>query len=274
MTGRRSDFAALFHCACLLRAKRKKRDVRAPASHYSPPMNTSVEDRISRLDWAGIGASLDTAGAAVTGPLLTGAECDAISALYANDEAFRSRIVISRHGFGSGEYKYFAYPLRPVIAALRKAVYPRLVPVANRWHEQMGIDVRFPDKLDAFLKRCHEADRQRATPLLLRYREGDYNCLHQDLYGEHVFPLQLAILLSEPGKDFEGGEFVLTEQRPRTQSRAEVICLKKGEGVIFAVRHRPKQGTRGTYRVMLRHGISTIRRGERYTTGIIFHDAA
>lgn len=234
----------------------------------------AIEQRISDLDWPGIEASLDASGVAATGPLLTPAECDGLARTYDNDEAFRSRIVMAQHGFGQGEYKYFAYPLPGTIAALRAAVYPRLAPLANRWHEAMGIDVRFPDGLDEFLERCHAAGQERPTPLLLRYREGDFNCLHQDLYGDHVFPLQLAILLSEPGKDFEGGQFVVTEQRPRMQSRAEVVDLRKGHGVIFAVRHRPKQGTRGTYRVTLRHGVSTVRKGERYTAGVIFHDAA
>jgi len=237
-------------------------------------MDDEIKQRVAGLDWTAIQASLDTTGTATMGPLLTGSECDAIARLYGREENFRSRIVMARHGFGSGEYKYFSYPLPPSIASMRTAVYPFLAPLANRWHEAMGIDVRFPGDHESFLERCHNAGQKRPTPLLLRYVEGDYNCLHQDVYGEHVFPLQLAILLSEPGKDFEGGEFVVTEQRPRMQSRAEVIALNKGEGVIFAVRHRPKQGTRGTYRVMLRHGVSTLRKGERYTLGVIFHDAA
>lgn len=240
----------------------------------SSKTGTPVQDRIASLDWQAIETSLDATGVAATGPLLTDGECDALARLYDDDKAFRSLIVMARHGFGQGEYKYFSYPLPDTIAGLREAVYPRLAPLANRWHAAMGIDVRFPGTLDAFLKRCHAAGQERPTPLLLRYREGDYNCLHQDLYGEHVFPLQLAILLSEPGKDFEGGQFVVTEQRPRMQSRAEVVDLEKGRGVIFAVRHRPKQGARGTYRVTLRHGVSTLRRGERFTAGIIFHDAA
>jgi hypothetical protein len=180
---------------------------------------------------------------------------------------------MGRHGFGRGEYKYFAYPLPDLIAELRPALYARLRPVANRWNETMGIDIRYPDRHEAFLKRCHDAGQTRPTPLLLQYGEGDYNCLHQDLYGEHVFPLQVAILLSEPGRDFTGGEFVLTEQRPRMQSRPEVVPLAQGDAVAFAVHHRPVQGTRGPYRVNLRHGVSRIRSGHRHTVGVIFHDA-
>lgn len=236
-------------------------------------MKNVIEQRTQKLDWARITGSLDETGTAVTGRLLANAQCDALKSLYAKDGVFRSHIVMARHGFGSGEYKYFANPLPEPVTGLREAIYPHLMPIANRWNEQMGIDVRFPDTLDEFLKRCHEAGQTRPTPLLLRYGEGDYNCLHQDLYGEHVFPLQLAILLSEPKADFDGGQFVVTEQRPRMQSRVEVVDLAKGDGVIFAVRHRPRQGTRGIYRVTLRHGVSTIRRGERYTAGVIFHDA-
>jgi hypothetical protein len=199
--------------------------------------------------------------------------CNEIAALYATDALFRSRIVMGRHGFGRGEYKYFAYPLPPGIAALRAGLYPRLAGIANRWNAAMGIAVRYPEALDEFLARCHAAGQTRPTPLLLRYGPGDYNCLHQDLYGEHVFPLQVAILLSDPGRDFTGGEFVLTEQRPRMQSRAEVVPLAQGEGVIFPVHHRPVQGTRGVYRVNMRHGVSRIRSGRRHTLGIIFHDA-
>jgi uncharacterized protein len=217
---------------------------------------------------------LDERGWTVIENLVTQAECEELAALYAADKPFRSRVVMARHGFGRGEYKYFDYPLPRTVKRLRSALYPRLAPVANRWHAALGEKVRFPEKHAQFLERCHAAGQRRATPLLLRYEAGDYNCLHQDLYGEHVFPLQLTILLSEPGRDFTGGEFVLTEQRPRMQSRAEVVPLGKGDAVAFAVRHRPVQGTRGVYRVNLRHGVSRVRSGHRYTAGIIFHDAA
>lgn len=205
--------------------------------------------------------------------VLSARECDAIAALYADDQRFRSHIVMARHGFGRGEYKYFKYPLPETIAGLRTTLYSKLAPIANRWNELMSIGVRYPAAHDQFLARCHEAGQTRPTPLLLQYGEGDFNALHQDLYGEHVFPLQVAILLSEPQRDFTGGEFVLTEQRPRMQSRAEVVPLRQGDGVIFAVHHRPVQGTRGTYRVNLRHGVSRLRSGHRHTVGIIFHDA-
>ena len=205
--------------------------------------------------------------------LLSPDECRAISGLYPNDAIFRSHVVMARHGFGMGEYKYFSYPLPGLIARLRTTVYPHLVPIANRWNTAMGIDVQYPRNHAEFIERCHHAGQARPTPLLLQYGADDYNCLHQDLYGEHVFPLQLAILLSEPGKDFAGGEFVMTEQRPRMQSRPMVVPLGQGDGVVFAVRHRPVQGTRGTYRVNLRHGVSRIRSGHRYTAGFIFHDA-
>jgi hypothetical protein len=207
------------------------------------------------------------------GGLLTSNECRALSALYSDDAQFRSRIVMGSHGFGRGEYKYFSYPLPDLIAGLRPALYARLYELANRWNEAMGIDIRYPDRHEAFLKRCHAAGQTRPTPLLLQYEAGDYNCLHQDLYGEHVFPLQVAILLSEPGRDFTGGEFVLSEQRPRMQSRPEVVPLGQGDAVAFAVHHRPVQGTRGSYRVNLRHGVSRIRSGHRHTVGVIFHDA-
>jgi len=225
-------------------------------------------------DWARIGVELDAQGCAVLENLISPGECDELAAAYVDDALFRSRVVMARHGFGRGEYKYFSYPLPDVIARLRTALYPHLAAIANRWNEAMGVDVRYPGELRKFIKRCHAAGQRRPTPLLLRYGAGDYNCLHQDLYGEHVFPLQLTLLLSEPGRDFTGGEFVLTEQRPRMQSRAEVVPLDKGDAVVFAVRHRPVQGTRGTYRVSLRHGVSRVRSGHRHTAGIIFHDAA
>ena len=228
---------------------------------------------IATLDWARIGAELDTFGCATTGPLLDAAACADLAASYDREEGFRSRIVMARHGFGRGEYKYFANPLPDPVAALRAGFWPHLAPIANRWNEAMGLAPRFPADHAGFLARCHAAGQTRPTPLLLRYGAGDYNCLHQDLYGEHVFPLQVAVLLSAPGRDFTGGEFVLTEQRPRMQSRAEVVPLAQGEGVIFAVHHRPVQGTRGTYRVTLRHGVSRIRSGRRHTLGVIFHDA-
>jgi uncharacterized protein len=215
-------------------------------------------------------AALDASGWAVLPKLLTPDECRALTAAYDDDARFRSKVVMARHGFGRGEYKYFAYPLPPRVAELRESLYPRLAPIANRWSERLKNEVRFPPAHQEFLKRCHDAGQTRPTPLLLKYGPGDYNCLHQDLYGEHVFPLQVAILLS---KDFEGGEFVLTEQRPRMQSRANVVPLTQGDGVVFAVNHRPVEGTRGDYRVTMRHGVSAIRTGERYTLGVIFHDA-
>ena len=233
-----------------------------------------IANRIAALDWSRIPADLDGFGAAPTGPLLTPAECAALAALYPGEDGFRSRVVMARHGFGRGEYKYFANPLPPLVVGLREGFYSRLAPVANGWNAAMGLPRRFPPGLAAFTAECHAAGQARPTPLLLRYGPGDYNCLHQDLYGEQVFPLQVAILLSEPGRDFAGGEFVLTEQRPRMQSRAEVVPLRQGEAVVFAVHHRPVRGTRGVYRVMLRHGVSRVRSGERFTLGVIFHDAA
>jgi hypothetical protein len=230
--------------------------------------------RLAPIDWQALSADLDAYGCAVIGNLLPPEQCRELATLYDEEARFRSRVVMARHGFGRGEYKYFAYPLPPVVAELRAAVYPRLAPVANRWNQAMKIAARFPDTHAAFLKRCHAAGQTRPTPLLLRYGPGDYNCLHQDLYGEHVFPLQLAILLSRPDADFTGGEFLLTEQRPRMQSRGEVVPLRQGDGVIFAVHQRPVQGSRGTYRVTMRHGVSRIRSGKRATLGIIFHDAA
>ncbi|MGH8669685.1 MAG: 2OG-Fe(II) oxygenase [Burkholderiales bacterium] len=226
------------------------------------------------LNWAQIERGLDEQGSAVIENLVSAQECDALAALYPDDARFRSRVVMARHGFGRGEYKYFSYPLPEPIARLRNALYPPLATVANRWHAAMGIDARFPGEHAAFIRRCHRAGQGRPTPLLLRYGADDYNCLHQDLYGEHVFPLQLTILLSEPGRDFTGGEFVMTEQRPRMQSRAQVVPLGKGDAVVFAVHQRPVRGTRGVYRVNLRHGVSRVRSGQRHTAGIIFHDAA
>jgi uncharacterized protein len=234
---------------------------------------TGVAARVAALNWVQAESELDANGCAVLKGLLSPDECRALAALYAEAAHFRSRIVMSRHGFGRGEYQYFAYPLPDLIADLRPALYERLYCIANRWNQAMGIDISYPGNHAAFLKRCHDAGQVKPTPLLLQYQEGDYNCLHQDLYGEHVFPLQVAILLSEPGRDFEGGEFVLTEQRPRMQSRAEVVPLRQGDGVAFAVHHRPVAGTRGTYRVNLRHGVSRLRSGRRHTLGVIFHDA-
>ena len=233
-----------------------------------------ADRRLATQDWAAVAAALDGQGWATLPSLLASQECDALAGLYSEDAGFRSRVVMGKHGFGRGEYRYFAYPLPGLVQDLRCALYPRLAPIANQWHEAMGMDVRFPAEHAAFIRRCHEAGQTRPTPLLLQYGEGDYNCLHQDLYGAHVFPLQVAILLSEPGEDFEGGEFVLTEQRPRMQSRVAVVPLKKGDAVIFAVNSRPAQGVRGAYRVNLRHGVSQIRAGHRHTVGIIFHDAA
>jgi len=230
--------------------------------------------RLERIDWEELADALDTRGCARAEALLTAGECDAIADLYDVDSRFRSRVVMARHGFGRGEYRYFSYPLPPLVQRLRAALYPHLAPIANRWHERMGMDVRFPADHAAFVERCHAAGQTRPTPLLLRYGTDDYNCLHQDLYGEHVFPLQVAILLSEPGEDFQGGEFVLTEQRPRMQSRTEVVPLRKGDAVVFAVNDRPVRGARGDYRVKMRHGVSRLREGHRNTLGIIFHDAA
>lgn len=233
----------------------------------------TVPIRLDMLDWPQILAALDAQGHALLAGLLDPTSCRAMAALYPQEAPFRSRVVMARHGFGRGEYKYFRYPLPPLVEQLRTVTYPRLVPLANRWNAAMGIDVRYPDSHAEFLARCHAAGQRRPTPLLLQYGAGDYNCLHQDLYGEHVFPLQLAILLSAPGPDFSGGEFVLTEQRPRMQSRPEVVPLRQGDAVIFAVHHRPVQGSRGTYRVNLRHGVSRLHGGQRHTLGIIFHDA-
>src|SRR5262249_26747876 len=229
--------------------------------------------QIAALDWERIAAELDAHGCATTGALLTREQCAALAQTYAAEAPFRSRVVMARHGFGRGEYKYFAYPLPDLVADLRSALYEPLAAIANRWHKAMGVDRSFPGDHASYLARCRRAGQGKPTPLLLQYGPGDYNCLHQDLYGEHVFPLQVTVLLSRPGTDFTGGEFVLTEQRPRMQSRAEVVPLVQGEGVIFPVHHRPVKGARGSYRVNMRHGVSRLRSGRRHTLGIIFHDA-
>jgi len=226
-----------------------------------------------QADWDHVAATLNEQGCAVLEKLLSPRDCERLATRYASDDGFRSRVVMSRHGFGRGEYKYFAYPLPEPIAGLRSALYPPLAAIANDWNARMGIDTRYPSSHAEFLTHCHKAGQSRPTPLLLQYGPGDYNCLHQDLYGDLAFPLQVTILLSEPGRDFTGGEFVLTEQRPRMQSRAEVVPLRQGDAVILAVHHRPVRGTRGDYRVNLRHGVSRIRSGRRHTVGIIFHDA-
>jgi hypothetical protein len=234
----------------------------------------ALDIRADGIDWPRVSADLDAQGWAVLPKLITGPECDAMAGLYGRGEGFRSQVIMARHGYGRGEYRYFSYPLPPLVQSLRTSLYPHLAPLANRWHERMGLDVRFPDTHAAFLERCHQAGQSRPTPLLLQYGPEDYNCLHQDLYGEHVFPLQVAVLLSQPGEDFDGGEFVLTEQRPRMQTRAAVIPLHKGDAVLFAVNSRPVRGSRGDYRVNLRHGVSRLRSGRRHTLGVIFHDAA
>jgi uncharacterized protein len=233
----------------------------------------SAEDRIAAQDWAALTTELDDYGCAVIEGLLAPDECAEIASLYPHEEHFRSHIHMARHGFGKGEYRYFRYPLPGLITGLRTALYPRLAPIANAWNERMGVDARYPRSHADFLELCHVAGQTRPTPLLLQYVPGDFNCLHQDLYGDLAFPLQVAILLSEPGRDFTGGEFVLTEQRPRMQSRAEVVPLRQGDAVAFAVHNRPVNGSRGAYRVNLRHGVSRLRSGRRHTLGIIFHDA-
>ena len=239
----------------------------------APPV-IPLADRIDAIDWPKAEVDLDSTGGALIPGLLSRDEAQGVASRYAADGMFRSRVVMSGHGFGRGEYQYFAYPLPALVQKLRTALYWRLRRVANRWSENMGLKTRFPEDHNDFLLRCHAAGQSRPTPLLLQYGESDYNCLHQDLYGEHVFPLQVAVLLSSPGTDFVGGEFVLTEQRPRMQSRVEVVPLGQGDAVIFAVHHRPVQGTRGFHRVHMRHGVSRIRSGHRHTLGVIFHDAA
>jgi hypothetical protein len=233
----------------------------------------AIESRVSAVEWALVAAQLDAHGWAMLEGMLSAEECQAIAGLYESGGRFRNHVVMARHGFGRGEYKYFSYPLPDIIGDLRTAIYPRLTPTANRWNRAMGIDVQYPAEHAEFLVRCRAAGQTRPTPLLLQYGKDDFNCLHQDLYGAHVFPFQVAFLLSQPGKDFTGGEFVLTEQRPRMQSRVEVVPLRQGDGVIFAVHHRPVKGTRGVYRVNLRHGVSRVRSGHRHTAGVIFHDA-
>jgi uncharacterized protein len=240
----------------------------------APPEAISGGARTSAIEWTHVATELDAQGWVVLPKLLSPAECGAVAGLYGQEDGFRSRVVMARHGFGRGEYKYFSYPLPPLIQRLRTELYPHLAPIANRWHERMGKEIRFPDDHVAYLERCHQAGQIRPTPLLLQYGAGDYNCLHQDLYGEQVFPLQIAILLDEPGKDFDGGEFVMTEQRPRMQTRGMVVPLDKGDAVLFAVNSRPMAGVRGDYQVKLRHGVSLVRSGRRHTVGVIFHDAA
>jgi len=240
-------------------------------SIVDPPK--SIAKRVGAIDWEQVSRELDEQGNAMLERLLSPDECQVLASLYTKDDVFRSQVVMTRHGFGRGEYKYFSYPLPRLIERFRATVYPHLVPIANRWNEEMGFAVRYQERHSDFIDRCHQAGQIKPTPLLLKYEANDYNCLHQDLYGEHVFPLQLAILLSEPHRDFTGGEFVMTEQRPRMQSRPMVVPLRQGDGVVFAVHNRPVRGKRGVYRVNLRHGVSRIRSGHRYTLGIIFHDA-
>jgi hypothetical protein len=232
-----------------------------------------IDARLARMDWNVISQNLEAVGNAVLPALLSPDECADIRGRYTRDVDFRSRVIMARHGFGRGEYKYFAYPLPSVVGELRTSLYRCLAPVANRWNEALGTQITYPAEHRDFLARCHQAGQSNPTPLLLQYQAGDYNCLHQDVYGDHVFPLQVAILLSQPGEDFEGGEFVMTEQRPRTQSRVEVVPLLRGDAVVFTVRERPVRGTRGTYKVHLRHGVSRVRSGLRHTLGVIFHDA-
>lgn len=244
------------------------------ASTMSMSASLDLAGRIDAIDWQRLSDELGGQGHAVIPSLLQPKQCSALADLYESKDLFRSRVVMSRHGFGRGEYQYFKYPLPDLVASLRSSLYPHLAPIANRWNDLLRSDVRFPGEHAEFIARCHEAGQLRPTPLLLQYEANDYNCLHQDLYGDHVFPLQVAVLLSQPGRDFTGGEFVLTEQRPRMQSRAEVVPLEQGDAVVFAVHHRPVQGTRGIYRVNMRHGVSRLRSGHRHTLGVIFHDAS
>ena len=239
------------------------------------PVSTakSVVERMHLRDWQRVAQDLNAHGNAVLEGLLTANECRDLISLYEKDQLFRSRVIMAHHGFGRGEYKYFDYPLPALVTELRTGLYPKLMPVANQWNAAMGVPVHYPEDHAEFLRRCHGADQTKPTPLLLKYEKGDYNCLHQDLYGEHVFPIQVAFVLSQAGRDFTGGEFILTEQRPRMQSRSEVVSLQQGDAVAFAVYHRPVAGSRGTYRVNMRHGVSRLRSGQRCTLGIIFHDA-
>jgi hypothetical protein len=234
---------------------------------------TVSKNRADAIDWQWMSAKLDAQGWAVVSKLLVEGECEAVAAMYDQGHGFRSRVIMARHGFGRGEYRYFGYPLPSLVQDLRTTFYPHLAPLANRWHERLGNTVRFPEDHAGFIERCHTAGQTRPTPLLLQYGVDDYNCLHQDLYGEHVFPLQMTILLSEPGADFDGGEFVITEQRPRMQTRPEVVPLRRGDAVVFAVNSRPVQGVKGDYQVRLRHGVSRVRSGHRRTLGVVFHDA-
>ncbi len=242
-------------------------------TQFRKPARATIDDRLAALDWPQLAAALDSDGYATTGPLLSPEECAALIAAYDDATAFRSKVVMARHGFGRGEYQYFAYPLPDVVQGLRSALYPRLAPIANAWNGELKRETMFPGGLKHYLAACHAAGQDRPTPLLLKYEAGDYNCLHRDLYGDLVFPLQATFLLSDPDTDFTGGEFVLTEQRPRMQSRAAVVNLARGQGVIFAVNERPVAGTHGTYRVAMRHGVSVVRTGRRFTLGVIFHDA-
>lgn len=245
---------------------------RTTTSHLDNDVNWTLQ-QLKTLDWDRIAADLDGSGYAVIGPLFSPDQCTELARAFDTDALFRNRVVMERHGYGRGEYRYFAYPLPPLIQTLRTNLYSSLAPIANRWNAELGVEVRYPGEHTAFLDRCHVAGQSKPTPLLLRYGRDDFNCLHQDLYGEHVFPLQVACLLGRPGVDFTGGEFVLTEQRPRMQSRVEVVPLQQGEGVIFPVRQRPVRGVRGSYRVNMKHGVSRLKSGNRHTLGIIFHDA-
>ncbi len=246
-------------------------DERRLAYHRS--VDSTIAARLSALDWDAIERSLWARGFAKTPPVLTADECEGLVALYGDDARFRSRVDMARHRFGEGDYKYLAHPLPPVVASLRADAYPRLASLANTWEETLGSPARYPPDLAGLLDVCREHGQARPTPLLLHYEAGGYNCLHQDLYGEIAFPLQITAFLSRRGADYEGGDFLLVEQRPRAQSRGEAIATEQGEMVIFATRHRPARGARGWYRTTMRHGVSTITRGTRYTLGIIFHDA-
>lgn len=239
----------------------------------APASEEPLAARIAALDWRAIGDELDAQGTSIARGLLRATECAHLAAIYADQSAFRSRVVMARHQFGRGEYQYFAYPLPALVATLRETLYPGLAEIGNRWNAALGDATRYPERHADFLALCHEAGQTRPTPLLLEYGAGDYNCLHQDLYGDIFFPLQVACLLSAPGRDFSGGEFAVVETRPRMQSRLQVLPLTEGDGVIFAVHHRPVRGTRGSYRVAMRHGVSVVRSGRRHVLGVIFHDA-